>query len=175
MISKKIKSVLLFIVFAISLYFIIFNRTGSTFASSSSSDLPSVTLFANYLLTSTSPLSNAQQWSITFLGKNVGYLTSNLFFKMKTISRMKEIEKTTDTENNFEEDFLANVPDSTDFIDSIEYEQNLQKIREYIDKLPEKEKEAVKKMAEDNEKLNNTERKAKNRGLNKIRENMKTF
>jgi hypothetical protein len=77
MISKKIKSALLFIVFVISLYLIIFNRTGSNFSSSSPTDVPSVTLFANYLLTSTSSLSNAQQWSSTFLGKNIGYLTSN--------------------------------------------------------------------------------------------------
>jgi hypothetical protein len=55
---------------------------------------------------------------------------------------------------------------------SLEDQTNLEKIREYIDKLPDKEREAVKKMSESNEKLNDTERKAKNRGLNKIREMM---
>jgi DNA-directed RNA polymerase specialized sigma subunit len=109
------------------------------------------------------------------LSKNtsfIGYLTTSLFYKMKTSSRMDKMEETTNTENSFEEGFFESIPDATDFMASLEDQTNLEKIREYIDKLPDKEREAVKKMSESNEKLNDTERKAKNRGLNKIREMM---
>jgi len=40
--------------------------------------------------------------------------------------------------------------------------------------LPDKQKEAIKKLYENNEKLSETERKNKNRGLDKIREIMAT-
>ena len=111
------------------------------------------------------------------LSKNtsfIGYLSKSLFYKMKTISRMDKMEETTDTENSFEEGFFENIPDAADFMSSLEDRTNLEEIRKHIDKLPEKEKEAVKKMSESNEKLNDTERKAKNRGLNKIRDMMTT-
>lgn len=109
------------------------------------------------------------------LSKNtsfIGYLTKSLYYKMKTSARMDKTEQTTETENSFEEDFFESIPDATDFMASLEAQSNLEKIREYIDKLPEKEREAVKKMSESNEKLNDTERKAKNRGLSKVREMM---
>ncbi len=109
------------------------------------------------------------------LSKNssfIGYLTTSLFYKMKTSSRMDKMEETTNTENSFEEGFFESIPDASDFMASLEDQSNLDKIREYIEKLPDKEREAVKKMSESNEKLNDTERKAKNRGLNKIREMM---
>lgn len=109
------------------------------------------------------------------LSKNtsfIGYLTRSLFLKMKTSSRMDKTDQTTDTENAFEEGFFENIPDAKDFMTTIDDEQIINKIKEYLEKLPEKEREAVKKMAEANITLTDTERKAKNRGLNKIREMM---
>jgi hypothetical protein len=102
----------------------------------------------------------------------IGYLTRNLYLKMKTSGRMNKTEKETKTEIEFEEGFLESIPEVNDFMSSLEDQKNLEKIRVFIEKLPEKEREAVKKTSESNEKLNNTERKAKNRGLNKIREMM---
>ena len=102
----------------------------------------------------------------------IGYLTRSLFLKMKTSSRMDKTDQTTDTENNFEEGFFESIPDANDFMLVVDDEQNIKKIKEYLEKLPEKEREAVKKMAEANTTLTDTERKAKNRGLNKIREMM---
>lgn len=91
---------------------------------------------------------------------------------MKTLSRMNKTDAETDSEAGFDEGFLEKLPDTVDFLASLEDQKNLEKIRVYLEKLPEKEKEAVKKMAESNEKFNDSERKAKNRGLNKIREMM---
>ncbi len=102
----------------------------------------------------------------------IGYLVSNLKFKMKTSGRMKKTDEYTDTEIKFEEGFLESIPDATNFMKSLEDKQNLEEARKCIEKLPEKEKEAVRKLAESNEKFNDTERKARNRGLNKIREMM---
>ena len=85
---------------------------------------------------------------------------------------MDKTDQTTDTENNFEEGFFESIPDANDFMLVVDDEQNIKKIKEYLEKLPEKEREAVKKMAEANTTLTDTERKAKNRGLNKIREMM---
>lgn len=102
----------------------------------------------------------------------IAYIKHNLGLKIRTSSRMKKTDYTTDTENNFEEGFFESIPDTTDFMTSLENQSNLEKIREYIMKLPEKEREAVKKMVEANTTLTDTERKAKNRGLNKIREMM---
>ncbi len=113
------------------------------------------------------------------LSKNdsfIAYLKYNLELKIRTSSRrlVKNDDASTFPESSFEEGFFESIPDASDFITSLEDEDqsNLEKIREYTDKLPEKEREAVKKMSESNEKLNDTERKAKNRGLNKIREMM---
>lgn len=109
------------------------------------------------------------------LSKNssfIGYLTNNLFYKMKASGRMNKTDTNTDTENTLEEDFFESIPDTNDFINSIEDEKNLKKIMEHIENLPEKEKEAVRKMVENNKTLTDTERKAKNRGLNKIRKMM---
>lgn len=117
----------------------------------------------------------------------IAYLTFNLPLKIRTAGRIgKKIDLLTDTEsvieksNNLEEDeikesFLNSIPEEKILMEAIENKDNLAKIDEYINKLPEKEKEAVRKMVESNEKLNDTERKAKNRGLNKIREMMGTL
>lgn len=102
----------------------------------------------------------------------IGYLSKNLYLKMKTLSRMNKTDAETDSEAGFDEGFLEKLPDTVDFLASLEDQKNLEKIRVYLEKLPEKEKETVKKMAESNEKFNDSERKAKNRGLNKIREMM---
>ncbi len=111
----------------------------------------------------------------------IAYLIHNLPLKMRTFSRKKKTDDLTDTENilenDFDEDelkdsFMHSIPDTKNFMESLESQKNLEKIRECMDKLPEKEKEAVKKLAESNEKFNDTERKAKNRGLNRIREMM---
>lgn len=105
----------------------------------------------------------------------IGYLVKNLRLKMKTSSRMNKTELETDTEAQLGKGFFESIPDATNFILSLEDKRNLEKIRVYIEKLPEKEREAVKKVAESNEKLSDTERKAKNRGLDKIREMMGVF
>lgn len=118
------------------------------------------------------------------LSKNdsfIGYLTFNLPLKIKTSSRTKKIDDLTDTEsilgNSFNEDemkesFLSSIPDVIDFVSSLDDEKNLQKMQECIEKLSGKEREALRKLAENNAKLNDTERKAKNRGLNRVREMM---
>ena len=114
------------------------------------------------------------------LSKNnsfINYLAHNLPLKIRTLSRTKKNDDLTDTENTFSENevgenFINNIPDTSDFIKLLDDKNNLDKIREFTEKLPEKEREAIRKLAENNEKLSDTERKAKNRGLNKIREMM---
>ena len=104
----------------------------------------------------------------------IGYMTSNLKFKIKSASRMNMTDEGTgtSTEYGFEEDFWDSIPDAESFIEQLDAQKNWERVREYMDKLPEKEREAVRKVAEGNKKLTDTERKAKNRGLNRIREMM---
>lgn len=109
------------------------------------------------------------------LSKNdsfIGYLSHNLRLKIKTTSRIKKNDQYTALEHNFEEGFLENIPDENDFTKQLSNQENITKIKEYIDNLPEKQKEAIRKLYERNEQLSDSERKNKNRGLNKIREMM---
>lgn len=111
------------------------------------------------------------------LSKNdsfIAYIKHNLGFKLRTSSRrlVKNDDASTFHESKFEEGFFESIPDATDFVASLEDQGNLEKIREHISNLPEKERNALKKMSENNEKLNDTERRAKNRGLARVREMM---
>ena len=109
------------------------------------------------------------------LSKNdsfIAYLSHNLQLQMRTASRMKKAEFVTDTDATFEEGFIDSIPNASDLMSSLGNDADIQKIKECIEKLPQKEMEAVKKLAESNEKFNATERKAKNRGLSKVREMM---
>ncbi|MFH1866990.1 MAG: hypothetical protein ABIJ81_02815 [Patescibacteria group bacterium] len=103
----------------------------------------------------------------------IGYIESNLYWKLRTTGRLiLKTDQQTISEINFKEGFMESIPDPKDFTKQLENEENIQKIRQYIDNLPEKEREAVKKRVLMNEKLTDTERRAKNRGLNKIRQIM---
>lgn len=109
------------------------------------------------------------------LSKNdsfIGYLSHNLPLKLKTSSRIKKTDQYTTLEHNFEEGFLENIPDEDDFIEQLNNKENIAKIRQYIDNLPEKQRKAIRKRYEKNEQLSATERRNKNRGLHKIREMM---
>lgn len=109
------------------------------------------------------------------LSKNdsfIGYIGYNLRLKVQTSSRNKKTDSITYSEKDFEEDFLDNIPDGTDFIKEIDNKAAIEKIKQHIEALPEKQKEAIRKLYEKNEKLSETERKSKNRGLNKIKELM---
>jgi len=110
------------------------------------------------------------------LSKNnsfVAYLVHSLYLKIVTRSRMNRTEKETISENALEEGFMDNIPDSKDFIDTLNDETNLRRIKKHLENLPEKQREALKKSLENNEKLTASERKNKDRGLEKIREIMK--
>ena len=102
----------------------------------------------------------------------IGYLSYNLRLKIKTSSRIKKSDQYTTLEHDFEEGFLENIPDENDFTKELDNQKNIAKIKQYIDNLPEKQKGAIRKLYERNEQLSDTERKNKNRGLNKIREMM---
>lgn len=102
----------------------------------------------------------------------IGYLKYNLYLKIKTSSRIKKSDQYTTLEHDLEEGFLENIPDESDFIEQLDNKENIAKIKQYINNLPEKQKEAIRKRYEKNEQLSDTERKNKNRGLNKIREMM---
>lgn len=102
----------------------------------------------------------------------IGYLSHNLRLKIKTSSRIKKSDQYTTLEHNFEEGFLENIPDENEFTKQLSNRENIAKIKQYIDNLPEKQKEAIRKLYERNEQLSDTERRNKNRGLNKIKEMM---
>ena len=115
----------------------------------------------------------------------IGYLTSNLYWKMKTSSRslkksenylneleLEKMQQNSQTKEVEKERFLESIPDEDNFLIQLNNRQNLEKIHQYIEKLPEKQKEAIEAYSEGNRKLSETERKNKNRGLNKIREMM---
>jgi DNA-directed RNA polymerase specialized sigma subunit len=109
------------------------------------------------------------------LSKNnsfIGYIASGLRFKIISGSRIKKNDELTISERELAEDFWENIPEISDFIEKINDQQNIAQIRTFIDSLPEKQREAVKKFAENNEKLSDSERKNKNRGLDKIKEMM---
>lgn len=99
----------------------------------------------------------------------IGYLNYNIRLKIKTSSRIKKSDQYTTSEHDFEEGFLENIPDENDFIKQLGDKEEVAKMQQYIDNLPEKQKEAIRKIYEKNEQLSDTERKNKNRGLNKIR------
>jgi len=101
----------------------------------------------------------------------IGYLSYNLRLKIKTSSRIKKSDQyTTFLEEG--EDFLESIPDENDFIKQLENQEDRKKIDQCIDNLPEKQKEAIRKLYKRNEQLSDTEKRNKNRGLNKIKEMM---
>ena len=102
----------------------------------------------------------------------IAYLTHNLRLKMITSGRMKKTDQNTYTEGALEEDFLNSIPDEKEFISLLHDKNDIKKIHKYIEGLPRMEKEAVKKIMKDNEKFTETDRRAKNRGLIKIRKMM---
>ncbi|MGI6347615.1 MAG: hypothetical protein ACOXZ1_00220 [Patescibacteria group bacterium] len=100
----------------------------------------------------------------------IGYLKYNLNLKIKTKIRPKKSDYLTSFENELADDFMDSIPDENDLIEQINNKENIIKINEYINNLPEKQKEAIRKYYKENKKLSDSERKNKNRGLNKIKE-----
>jgi len=102
----------------------------------------------------------------------IAYLKSTLLNRLRSLSRGNKTDQTTYTGDNFEEDFWEHIPSPEDFLSKLEDKSALEQIKGLFDSLSEKEREAVKKQFEQNEKLSDTERRAKNRGLDKIRKLM---
>jgi DNA-directed RNA polymerase specialized sigma subunit len=105
----------------------------------------------------------------------IGYLTYNLNLKIKTKSRPKKSEQFTTSESNLKDGFMNDIPDETNLIEEIHKKENILKIKKYINNLPEKQKEAIKKYYEKNERLSEAERRNKNRGLNNIKKAVPVF
>ena len=106
-----------------------------------------------------------KDFDITKSDSFIGYLSKNLLFKVKSSSRPNKADDNTVTENTMEEDFLSGIPDAENFITSLEDKEAMTKIRQYMENLPEKQKEAIKKTLTDNEGLTETDRRNKNRGF----------
>lgn len=109
------------------------------------------------------------------LSKNdsfIGYINGNIYLKIKTSGRISKKSDLALTGDELDEDFWDNLPDGKDIVDELSDRQTLDKISQHIENLPPKQKEAITKSLEDNIKLSDSERKNKNRGLNKIKDIM---
>lgn len=111
-------------------------------------------------------LSYDQNKNSSFLG----YISSALHRYVWTQIRPNKTDQNTGLVD--EESVFENVPDSeqADILELLESKVALEKVREVLEDLPEKQREAIKKSMQSNEKLSDTERRAKNRGIKKIKE-----
>ncbi|HPA25617.1 MAG TPA: hypothetical protein PLK76_02565 [bacterium] len=110
------------------------------------------------------------------LSKNdsfIGYLSYNLRLKIITSSRIKKSDQYITLEHDLEEGFLENIPGDDDFIKQLNNQEDMAKIQKYTDNLPEKQKEAIRRIQEGNdEAMSDADRQNRSRGLNKIRKMM---
>ena len=64
---------------------------------------------------------------------------------------------------------MESFPDKSDLLKQIEDKEMIEKIEKYINNLPQKQKEVIRKFSKWNEQLSASETRNKSRGLNKIK------
>ena len=102
----------------------------------------------------------------------IGYLTRNLELGMRTRGRTNKMDASIQSESSLSDGFLESIPDTTVLTHELENEENLANVRKCVEELQGKERDAVKKALYSDEKLTETEQRAKRRGFDRVREMM---
>lgn len=98
-----------------------------------------------------------------------GYISRVTTYWKSSLFRVGKVDQMSSSLENMTEKGLEIPSSSEDLIEERVMEDVAEKVKECLDKLPDKEQEAIKLLFFKNKRLTDTQRKAKNRGFNRIR------